>query len=439
LAAAPKAFGVDALYKEAGGTAGGVELDLEAKKRDLYRELGTQVLPTYVAALSKLVSGLRYLNGFAESHPRLARALMLTATGFGVVMTAAGGVLVALGALVGQLALVRLAFQAAGIKLGSLFGTAAAAGGEAVEKASLLSRVFTIARTAIAGLAGASMATVGIVAGVLAVVVGVVLVIRKYWGPIVAWFQGVGQGIAQGITPAFNEVREALGPLGAAFGTLAEWAGMAWRWFLKLIEPVQATTEQLDGARASGASFGHVIGEALGGIIKGVTYGVRAFVWLGEALGTAAGFVVISWDPVASFFVGLWDGVKSAASTALDWITEKIDAVRQVIERLQAMWARIRGEMPASATPIEWIMPEDHERAMRVRDAIARGPEAVAPTQAPIVAQTAASAPAPRVYNVTVNANGLDEHAARRVAVGAIDDHERKQASRKRSAYADQD
>jgi hypothetical protein len=73
---------------------------------------------------------------------------------------------------------------------------------------------------------------------------------------------------------------------------VAEVAGDVWHLFMPLIELIKATSQQLDGARASGASFGNVDGAALGVLVDGLTYGVRMFIGLGEAIGNAAGWVV---------------------------------------------------------------------------------------------------------------------------------------------------
>lgn len=114
LAAAPHAYGVDALYGEAKGTAAGGEAELLAKRADLYRELGTQALPIYVSALGYLVRVLRTLNTFAQAHPTLAKGILITAGAVGVLLTGVGGLLVAVGGILGPLAFVRYTFALMG-------------------------------------------------------------------------------------------------------------------------------------------------------------------------------------------------------------------------------------------------------------------------------------------------------------------------------------
>lgn len=453
LAAAPKAYGVDALYKEAGATAGGQELELEAKKRDLYRELGTQLLPVYVAGLTKLVALVRRLTAWTQEHPRLAKALAVTAGGFGVLMTAAGGLMIALGGLIAQFGLLRFVAKAAGIRfaLGRVLGgaagavgsTAAAATGAAGSAAQvgLLSRLGLAARGALIGIAGASATTLAVVGAVGLVAIGVALVIRKYWQPIKAWFAGLGEGIALGVQPALTRIKEALGPLGTALSWVGDGIGVVWTWFTRLLEPVHATQAELDGARDSGVSFGRVIGAALGGVIDVVTWGIRMFVGLGEAIGDAAGWVVTTWSKIPGYFGNLWQGVKDAAGSAMEWISEKVQAVRSVIERLYAMWQKITGQGGAtSAQPMDWIMPNDRDKARQIADTIARNPVDGGATTGTVSRSPRIMAAAPgNTYQVHVDARGMSPQEAQAAISGALRDHERSNQARQRSAYSDQD
>jgi hypothetical protein len=281
-----------------------------------------------------------------------------------------------------------------------------------------------------------------IVGGIIVVVAAVALAIRKYWGPITAWFEGVGQGIAQGVAPALASVKVALAPLADAFGVLAGWLQSAWQWFTQLIQPVQATAQQLDAAQANGAGFGQVIGAVLGGVIQAVTFGVRLFVMLGQAIGTAAGFVVTSWGPVRDFFAGLWAGVRDAASTALGWIESKIQAVRGVIERLYAMWQKINGGSTTSSEPIQWIMPGDSDRARQISDAIARNPigstgavggNIVRPQAIPMRGAGGDT------FNAHIDARGLSREETTRAVNDAFENERRKRDAKARSRYDDRD
>jgi hypothetical protein len=105
LAASANFEGTDAAYNRAAGTAQGQEAELLAQKANLYKELGTTLLPVYVSALQKLVSVLKGLTGWTKNHPAMAKGFGLIAAGFGLLMVAAGGLMIALGGLIGQFAL----------------------------------------------------------------------------------------------------------------------------------------------------------------------------------------------------------------------------------------------------------------------------------------------------------------------------------------------
>jgi len=437
VAAAPKAYGVDALYREASGTAGGMEIDLEAKKRDLYRELGTQLLPVYVGGLTKLVAVVKGLTGWAERNPRWARGLVMVAASMGVLMTAAGALMITVGALVGQFALLRYAMKLGGIRL-AMAGAAGASG--ATGGAGAVSG----AVGAVGGLRAAlgAVAAVGwpIVALLGAIAVAALLV-RKYWGPIAAFFGGIGDGIRQAIGPTLDSIGAALAPLKPAWDAVAGAIGAVWRWVTQLLEPFQATSEQLAGARENGAAFGRVLGGVLGAVIEGVTAGIRMFVALGEAIGNAAGWVVTHWGPVGDFFAGIWRGVEDGARAAIGWIQEKVERVRGVLERLYAMWQKITGQAAvATGEPLDWIMPGDSERARKIADSIARNPIGGSGANASIVTPRAIAAPSGGdTYQVHVDARGMSRQEAQQAITDALRDHQRSNDAKKRSAYSDED
>ncbi|QII37354.1 phage tail tape measure protein [Rouxiella badensis] len=113
-------------------------------------------------------------------------------------------------------------------------------------------------------VAGGTIATVfgtitfPIVAAV-ALIIGAVLIIRKYWEPISAFFGGV----MDGIKASFSPVVAAMSPFADQFGWLADKVKAAWSWFKELISPVQSTKEALDSCRDSGKFFGEILGFVL--------------------------------------------------------------------------------------------------------------------------------------------------------------------------------
>jgi phage-related tail protein len=125
-----------------------------------------------------------------------------------------------------------------------------------IAAAGLMGTVFTVSGSAIMTVLGAI--TLPILAVGAAIVAGVLL-IRKYWEPISAFFSGV----IEGIMIAFAPVGEMFAPLEPLFGKLGEMLGGVWQWFNDLIEPVKATQETLESCKNVGVAFGQILAEAL--------------------------------------------------------------------------------------------------------------------------------------------------------------------------------
>jgi hypothetical protein len=431
LANAPKAYGVHALYNEGTRNADGQLLELEARKRDLYRELGTQLLPLYVSGLQKTVNAIRSLSTWSQKHPVIAKAAMITAAVFGTLTTVAGGTMIALGGVLAQFNVLRFLFSFVGRM------------GAGVSLARIFPAIATGARMAAVALAGLGWPAIAL----LAVITAIAVAVRHYWPVISAWFKGLGNGIAQTVMPAVNNLMEALGPLGEVFGTLGGWIRQAWQWFVNLLEPMQATQQQLDGASASGESFGRVLGDALSGLIDGVAMLVRAFVWVGEAIGNAAGFVVTSWEPVKAWFKDMWQSVEDAARGALEWISSKLQGVADLIQKIRNFGS---DAVPAGAgnTPLRWITGSDTEYARQVADMIGRTPMPGAlPTAAGNPAVTTNSPVSPGQTNGAANATyspvfqidarGSDPDQVHKAVRNAWREIQREQSARTRSAYSD--
>jgi len=424
LAAAPKAYGVNALYDEAKQTAAGQEAELLARKSDLYRELGTQLLPVYVSGLQKLTSAVRHLTGWNQNHPMLAKGILIVAGSLGVLMTVIGGLMVGLGGLVGQFALLRFLLRMDGLTLGGGGGAG-------------LARLFPLL---ISGARATAVAVLGLSAPMLALIALITIaamVVTKYWGPIRAWLEGVGQGIAQTVGPAFQRLGAVLydvfAPLGSMLATI-------WGWLSQLWQPFEATSQQLDAARQNGVAFGTLVGGAIAGVIDAITLAVRAFVWLGEAMGTAAGWAVTHWEPVKGWFVDMWQTIENAARKTLDWIADKLQGVRDLIARIRSFG---NSPAPAGGVPIEWIMPGDRERARQVAETIGRTPMSGQPgttgqgainTASPMGTRTAAG----NTYQVHIDARGAEPSQVKRAVQDALNDHARAQRARTNSRYVDE-
>ncbi|WKW44011.1 phage tail tape measure protein [Kosakonia cowanii] len=144
--------------------------------------------------------------------------------------------------------------------------------------AGVLGTVFSVVGGAIMTVLGAL--TWPIVAIGVAIVAGVLL-IRKYWEPISAFFEGV----IEGLKAAFAPVGELFSPLKPMFDWLGEKLNAAWDWFKNLLEPVKSTQEQLNSCRDAGKRFGQALADSLMLPLKAFNKLKAGIDWVLEKLG----------------------------------------------------------------------------------------------------------------------------------------------------------
>lgn len=137
---------------------------------------------------------------------------------------------------------------------------------------------------------GAAIAAIG--GGPIAAIVGAVtvgaLVVRKYWQPIGAFLSGMFAGIRDTVGPAFAELGAALAPLKPAWDAVAGAIGAAWGWVVKLLEPVNMTSTQLQAAGNAGRVFGQAIAFSMGVAIRAITTVVKGITWVVNNIGKVA-------------------------------------------------------------------------------------------------------------------------------------------------------
>ncbi|MGA7586750.1 MAG: phage tail tape measure protein [Rouxiella badensis] len=200
-----------------------------------YEAIGTDLFDQEAESLRKLTQGvtkfLLTVDGWIQRNPEFAAGLAKAATAGLILVGAIGAIGLASWPVIAGLNLL-------------------------IAGAGYLGTAFSIAGGTIATVFGTL--TFPIVAAV-ALIVGAVLLIRKYWEPIGAFFGGVMEGIKS----AFLPVGEALAPFADQFGWIADKVKSAWGWFKELVAPVQSTKEALDSCRSSGQWFGEWIGKAL--------------------------------------------------------------------------------------------------------------------------------------------------------------------------------
>lgn len=237
-------------------------------------------------------------------------------------ITAVVGSLVAFKAATTAFSLVRLVAGGGILKVFEVLanmraGAAVAQMGKVASAGLRMSGVFGVVGEAIGAVAALGAGPIAVIVGAL--VVGALLV-RKYWQPIKAFFGGMFQGIRDAVVPVFSEMGQALGALKPAWDLVAGAVGSVWNWFIRLLEPVNSTSEQLQGAADAGHSVGVAIGKAMTFGVTAITWAVKVVTWLGESIGNCAGWIVVN-------FTTAWDKVKATVGAAADWIMKKLEPI----------------------------------------------------------------------------------------------------------------
>lgn len=379
---------------------------------------GRTLAPSLGRLAQALAAGLDRVATFVRMHPVLVSALVRTA------------------AAVVTLRLAVLALRYAWTFLG---------GGALARLAASARQVFpavtTGARAALLAVTGLSWPIMAAGAALAAVA----MLVWKYWQPLGAFFVGVGRGIAEVAGPALHALGAALAPLQPLWRALASALGAAGRWLGALFAPLQATQAQLEGATAVGVRFGRVLGYALSGVVRAVTWVGQAFAWLGTRIGEGLGGVVVHAGT-------LGDALKAPFATAFAWVAGKI---RWLVERWRTMRRALGLDEGAADTgayldAAERLKPQMEALTQRYSALRAGGlgqgaalqvlaGDAIRFDSAPVkVAPTSVSTS--NTYHITVPAApGGNAHDTARAVREELDRRDRAAAARRRSALADID
>ncbi|MGJ8526849.1 hypothetical protein LMG33818_002612 [Halomonadaceae bacterium LMG 33818] len=132
-----RADNIDTMYSKARQMTQGTEVNLAARRADLYKTMGDNILPTYTRALEAATNAIVKLNHFMQENPRVAHAMLVGLAGLGILLGVSGAITVAMAAMWGPLALVRFGMKSVGISI----GVAAKSGGILTRVLSRLGRV----------------------------------------------------------------------------------------------------------------------------------------------------------------------------------------------------------------------------------------------------------------------------------------------------------
>jgi len=275
---------------------------------NLSKAFGAALLPAVGEAAVKLTELLNGVTSFVQENPKLIANTTQIVVGMLGMRAAVLGARYAWTFLQGPILGVQKAIQL--FRGGSLLAQLGRFGPMAMRLAS----GFRIVATAIGAIGGGPIAV-----AVAAITAGALLV-RKYWEPIKAFLGGVWEGLSGAGTAAMGELMRAVEPLRPAWEVMSGLIGQAWDWLSKMLEPAQYTGNELSRVAQIGSLVGETLLTNFRLVIQVIGGVVGAVVWLGEMLGTVAGFI-------NETLGNIWESISQKATAAFDRILEKLKPV----------------------------------------------------------------------------------------------------------------
>ncbi|MCX9039104.1 hypothetical protein NLN82_24105 [Citrobacter portucalensis] len=275
ITAGNQAYTIEQLVNQGKNSAQGQDIELEARKHDLYLQMGKDILPLYVKALEKTSAAIHKMTTFMIAHPEATKRIMEGAVAFGVLATAAGGAMLALAGILGPMAIIRRSMQTLGVE-----GLSSIISGLGRGVMWLVRSPFGMLRSALVFIGEAVGALSLPVTLVVAALAAVGLVIRKYWQPITVFLGGVVDGFKAAAAP----IMAALAPLQPLFDWIMGSVKGLWDWFMKLLEPVKLTSDQLDSTASVGKKCGQFIAEGIALALQPLSLLREGITWLLEKL-----------------------------------------------------------------------------------------------------------------------------------------------------------
>ena len=346
------AYDIEQIYDLGKQQAGGAELEATARLANLKLTMGEKILPLYAQGLEMAISAITRLNAFMERNPTVAKVMIAGFAALAGVLLVLGPLMLGIAALIGPYAMLHVMFAKMGVTGGVLTPILRNLGG-----------AFMWAGRAVLWLGRALLMTpIGIA---ITVIAGAAFLIYKYWEPIKAFFGGLWSDVKAAFSGGFTGINSLIAdwsPLGLfyrAFAGVLGWFGVAL--------PARFTdfAASIRGRFAKGlaplagfftgiwsqikTSFAGGIGGVSAMIANWSPLGLfyRAFAgvlgWFGIALpakfsdfgsgllrGMASGISrslnVINqyWEPVKTFFAGVWPQLKATCAGGLAGISALI-------------------------------------------------------------------------------------------------------------------
>jgi hypothetical protein len=290
--------------------------------------VGTILAPAVGKAADALSGIAEWMSNASESGSALAKVAVWAVAGFAGFAVVAGAVGHAVVGVLGPMLIMKTLF-------GSLGGAAFKAGAAQV--------IGGLARMRI-GMAAFNLTMLAnpvvlAVAGAVAAIALVAVAVRKYWQPITAFFGGVGQALGEAFGPSLAAIGAALAPLRPLWDGLTRAVSGFFGWVGRLIQPMQATQDQLDGATNAGRSFGRML-------VTVFNYSPVGLFVSSIRAGFGAVRTVMAWRPMETLR-SAWSGLTGLGRSLLEGVTE---AAQQGLRPLRALMSW----RPAPAIQAAW-------------------------------------------------------------------------------------
>lgn len=366
-----RADNVDTLHGRAMDSSAGKELELRKRLDDLKKTIGDTALPAYMRLLDVLARAAEGVQGFAQSHPGLVKALVYSAAALSALGVAAGALLIPLGLLVAKSMALRWMLARIGIGLPTVSGGLRAIG------------VAAGAAAKAGGTVPAVLASMG--TALQAPVRGSINLIKALRERIraVPGQPGVFARMGKAIAGAMGRASQA---------TQAAYVGMREYLLLQGKSAVSSiskgTSRVAGGARRGIAAAAFYAAErgpkgiakdALGGLgnlaskgISGVINGITTAFWglknviavVGRtmlmnpiglaitAIAVAALLIVKYWEPIKAFFQGFWKGFTEGLAPLGPMFSAAFGAIGGALEGMRPVWDWLVGMFSAAW---DWI------------------------------------------------------------------------------------
>ncbi|WP_086144184.1 phage tail protein [Janthinobacterium sp. GW458P] len=261
-------------------SAAGKELEAQAKLANLKLTMGEKILPLYAQGLEMAIGAVQRLNGFMERNPAVAKVMITAFAVLAGLLLVLGPLMLGIAAMIGPYAMLHVMFAKMGVTGGVLTPILRGLGG-----------AFMWAGRAVLWLGRAFMLNpIGLAVTAIA---GAAYLIYKYWEPIKAFFSGI-----------WSHVKTAFaGGIGGVSALIANWSplGLFYRAFAGVLGWFGIALP----ARFS--DFGS-------GLLRSMASGITS----------SLNVIYQCWEPVKTFFAGVWSQLKATCAGGLAGISALI-------------------------------------------------------------------------------------------------------------------